>query len=258
MKRRSLWSVFLLSLVLAACGPGEVVVTAEVEMMDPETGEQVTRPIENLEIQLLPFDRDVIFDSLTQAAPEPEPEFPEELMAARDSILQAQQRWREAESEWLAAREQLEEISDEMDQYSPAETRYRELFNQFTEVENRVEAAERTQEEAFSRYERLQQETFEQMEEARFEISTWEEEAFADYPEVIAARLQESGREILADTTDATGSVRFQADPGEWWIYARHRLTLEELYWNIRVDVERGDPLEIRLTRENAELRDVF
>ena len=83
MKRRSLWSAILPLSILAACGPGELVVTAEVERMNPETGEMELRPVENLAIQLLPFDRDHIFDSLTAAADTPEPQMPPELAQAR-------------------------------------------------------------------------------------------------------------------------------------------------------------------------------
>ncbi len=258
MIRRSLWSAILLPLIFAACGPGEVIVTAEVERMNPETGEMEIRPIENLPIQLLPFDRDHLFDSLTAAAPSPEPQVPEELALARDSIMAAQSEWREAEAEWLERRERLEEISNEMEQYNPGEARYRELFAEFNAVESEVLSAEDRRDDAFERFTGLQEETLEELDRLRIEIDVWEDEAFADYGEIVANRLQETRKEILADTTGATGQVTFQASPGEWWVYARHQLTMEELYWNIRVDVERGDPLEILLSRENAELREVF
>jgi len=113
MKRRSLWSAILPLSILAACGPGELVVTAEVERMNPETGEMELRPVENLAVQLLPFDRDHIFDSLTAAADTPEPQMPPELAQARDSIIAAQTEWREAEAQWLEQRERLQQISDE-------------------------------------------------------------------------------------------------------------------------------------------------
>ena len=258
MTRRSLWSAVLLPLVFAACGPGEVVVSAEVERMNPDTGEQEIQPIENMPIQLLPFDRDHIFDSLTAAAPRPEPEIPAQLALQRDSIMEAQQEWREAEAEWLEHRERLENISNEMDQYNPGEARYRELFSEFNQVEALVVDAENRRDDAFERFTGMQEEVMEELDRHRIEIEVWEDEAFADYGEIVATRLQEARREILADTTGATGQVRFHADPGEWWVYARHDLTMEELYWNIRVEVERGDPIEILLNRANAELREVY
>lgn len=256
--RAKLWSVALLFLAVAACGPADVRVTVEVDTLDPETGERVDRAIEDLRVDLLPFDRDFIFDSLTEAAPRPEPEFPEELLARRDSLRLYQRQWREAEGEWFALRDQLEEIADEMQDYSPAEARYQELFQQFEELEGRYVSAEQRKDEAFARFDRLQQDMFAEMEQARAQIEAWEDEAFADYGTIVQNRLQELRRDILTDSTDASGLARFRPQPGEWWVYSRYQLPTVELYWNLPVQVERGEPIEIRLTRENAEERDVF
>jgi hypothetical protein len=258
MIRRTLWSALLVSLAAAACGPGDVIVTAEIDRMDPETGEVEVQALQNLPVQLIPFDRDHIFDSLSAAAPSPEPQMPAQLRIQRDSILVAQNQWREAEAQWLESRDRLEQISREMQQYSPAEARYRELFNEFNRIEGVVTDAERRRDDAFERFTRLQQETIQEMDQFRIQLESWEDEAFADFPEIVVARLQETRREIMADTTDATGQARLRPDPGTWWVHARHQLAMEELYWNIRVDVERGEPVELRLNRENAEIRDVF
>jgi hypothetical protein len=258
MKRAIGSGLALFSLMLGGCGPAELIVTAEVEVIDPETGNPVSRPADDLEIQLLPFDRDQIFDSLTAAAATPEPQLPPELQVARDSIVQAQEQWREFESRWLALRERLEEISGELEQYNPAEAQYRVLFNEFNDVEAEYGAAERTKDEAFERFDRLQQETFSELEEFRAILTAWEEDAFSPYLEVVGARLQASGREILADTTDATGRAEFQADPGQWWIYGRYPLATEELYWNVPITLERGDPIEVPLEESNAEVREIL
>ncbi|MEX2529211.1 MAG: hypothetical protein WD960_00425 [Gemmatimonadota bacterium] len=258
MIRRSLWIVLLVPFLLVACGPGEVIVTSEVERSDPDTGEQVMRPVQNMEVQLLPYDRDAIFDSLTQAAATPEPQLPPELLAARDTIQQAQATFRDAENRVLSIRERLAQINEEMQQYNPAETRYSQLFTQFNELEGQLNQAENVRDENFERFTELQRETFEELEQARIQIQNWEDEAFADFELVVAERLSETRREIVTDTTDATGRAQLSPAPGEYWVYARTQLPVEELYWNIRVDVERGDPLEVRLTRENAEIREIF
>ena len=71
--RLSRTTLALASLViLAGCKPGQIVVTAEIDVQDPETGETVMRPIADLEIEILPFDRDVVFDSLEAAFGIPE------------------------------------------------------------------------------------------------------------------------------------------------------------------------------------------
>jgi hypothetical protein len=258
MKRASILTAALVPLALAACGPGELVVTAEAEVMNPETGAMEVRPVGNLEVQLLPFDRDFLFDSLAQAYDQPEPVFPEEVAIMRDSLFQAREEWSTAEAEWLAVRDRLETISREMAQYSQAEARYRELFFEFEEQETRLRQAEQRRDAAFNLYDRLQRDVLGELDQARLVQEQWEDEAFAPYGEVVVARLQETGRDIMADTTDATGVVRMRPRPGEWWVFSRHRLATEELYWNIRVDVERGDPIEIRLNRENAEIRQIF
>jgi hypothetical protein len=258
MNRPKLWSWAFLGLLVTACGPGEVIVTVEVDILDPETGERVPRNIEDLTVQLVPFDRDFIFDSLTQASSTPEPQFPEELMARRDSLLVFQQEWRDSEAEWLALREQLANIVNEMEAYNPAETRYQELFRQFDQVEGRYQAAERRKDQAFARFDELQQATFSELQDARAQIEAWEDEVFAPYGQLVFDRLRESRREILADTTDATGRARFRPNTGSWWVHSRYQLPTVELYWNVPVQVDRGDPVEVRLTRQNAQERDIF
>jgi len=258
MKRASILSAALVPLILAACGPGDVVVSAEVDVMNPETGAMELRPVANLPVQLVPFDRDAIFDSLSQAYERPEPVFPEEVAIMRDSLFEARDEWSSAEAEWLTIRDRLETISTEMAQFSPAEARYRELFRDFEDGETRLRQAEQRRDQAFNRYDRLQREVMDEVNQARLIQEQWEDEAFAPYGEVVAARLQETRREILADTTDATGSARIRPQPGSWWVFARHTLATEELYWNVRVDVDRGDPVTVRLTRDNAEVRQIY
>ena len=258
MKRCLGVGVAFVSVVLGGCGPAELIVTAEVEVMDPETGNPIVRPVDDLDLQLLPFDRDQIFDSLTGAASSPEPTLPPALQVARDSIVQSQGEWREFESRWLALRERLEQLSTELEQYNPAEAQYRVLFNEFNDVEAEYEAAERTKDAAFARFDRLQQDTFSELEEFRAVLGGWEDQAFGPYLEVAGAKLQASGQDVLADTTDATGRADFQADPGQWWLFGRYPLATEELYWNVPVNVERGEPIEIRLNDGNAEVREIL
>ena len=38
-------------------------------------------------------------------------------------------------------------------------------------------------------------------------------------------------------------------------MYARYELAYTELYWNVLITVESGDPMQVRLTRENAQER---
>ena len=89
MRRRSLPIAIALLLSAAACGSGEVVVTMEIDIPNPDGDGTITRALSDIEVQLLPFDRDAIFDSMTAAYATPEPEVPPDLIAARDLVREA-------------------------------------------------------------------------------------------------------------------------------------------------------------------------
>ena len=66
-------------------------------------------------------------------------------------------------------------------------------------------------------------------------------------------------REIVVDTTDATGSTGpMDVEPGTWWVVSRHELPYSQLYWNIQINVERGEPVQVHLDRSNATVRPNF
>lgn len=243
------------SLALAACGPGQVVVTAEAEGTDPETGEAVTRPLSDLEVQLLPYNRDQVFDSLEQAYPDPEPPIPDSLVAAREEVAEAQAEWRQTEARWNTLRDTLQTLSGELEQYNPAEARYRELFNIFSDLEGELADVEEDMEAAFQRFDSLQQGIISQSEAIAAQRVDWADQAFQGAADVIAARIDEAGAEPRIDTTDASGTVTFSAPPGDWWVHTRTELPYSELYWNVPVTVVRGEPVEVMLTEENAEER---
>lgn len=242
--------------VLAACSPGEVVVTAEIDVPDPETeGATVIRPLDNLPVQLLPYDRDAIFDSISAAAETPEPPIPDSLLEAQAAVAAAQEAWRSAEAEWNTLRDELQNISAELETLNRGEARYRLLFNDFRDKEQRLNAVERRMNAAFENFTRLQEATIADLERVRIMREDWADEAFADVNTVIAAKIEAAGLEPVEDTTDASGTVRIQAPPGEYWVHARHELPFNELYWNLPVTLVRGEPVELRLTRETAEVR---
>jgi hypothetical protein len=85
----------------------------------------------------------------------------------------------------------------------------------------------------------------------------WDDEAFGDVPAIFAAKVAASGLDVAVDTTNAEGVARrsLRVRPGRYWVHARYALPYIELYWNEPVDVERGEPVQVRLTRENAEER---
>jgi len=255
--RRSWLSLILLGpLFVSACGPGQVAVTAEIDVPDPEVeGAMVTRPIADLEVQVIPFDRDQVFDSLEAAHPEPEPEIPADLMAAQEEIAAAQAEWRAAEAVWSNGRARLQEIVDEMEPLNEAEARYAVLFREFQDEETRVARAERTKDQAFDRLTELQEGYFARRDSMQLVLDQWADDAFGAAFDVFTVKLRESGRDIAVDTTDAQGYALIEVPPGDWWIHAFYEEAFQELYWNIPITVERGDPVQVQLTRSSAEVR---
>ena len=257
MKRGDLPFVMALLLAAAACGPAEVVVTMQVDLESLDGDGRVTRPLADVEVRLLPYDRDLVFDSLESAFSAPEPPVPGELMAARESVAAAQERWQATERRWNNLRDTLQKITATMEHYSRGEARYVALFHEFQQFDSLLGRVEGETERAFEEFNALQRATLRQSDSIRIIRDNWAEEAFADAGTVFAAKLRDSGLQAVVDTTDASGIARtnLKVKPGRYWIYARYDLPHTELYWNIPVEVTRGEPVQVRLNRETAEER---
>ena len=91
--------------------------------------------------------------------------------------------------------------------------------------------------------------------QVRLRRQEWEDEAFASVDSIFAALIKQAKREPVEDTTDATGLARVYVKPGQWWVHARYELPYTELYWNVPVEVKRGEPIQVKLNRETAEIR---
>jgi hypothetical protein len=260
MKRGFLPLTALALAGITACSPAQVVVTAEVEVEDPISGEAITRPLPDLEVTLLPYDRDAIFDSLTAAASAPEPEIPSELIAAQQAIAEAQSAWREAENRWATIRDTLQKISGAMEEYSPAEGAYRLLFQEFNDIESQLGQVERTKDRLFATFDSLQRENISRAQAYNLSVDEWAAEAYADVDAVMLAKERASGLASVVDTTDASGvaAQNFAVKPGEYWVYARYTEVYNELYWNVPVTVTTGEPVTVLLNRGNAQVRPIF
>ncbi|HSJ15698.1 MAG TPA: hypothetical protein VK939_14845 [Longimicrobiales bacterium] len=251
MKRLLVLGAAALSLGLAACGGGELVVQAAIEGADGQP-----KPLANVPVRALPFDRDIVFTELEEAHGTPQPAIPDSLMALQDQIAAANQQWSDAEAIWGSARDSLKVLSDRMRNMSRGSGQYAVAFREFTRQEGIVQQAERAQNAAFARFESLQSRYNQEAEEIRLRRDQWADEAFVSIDSVFLARTQESGREARADTTDANGVARLGGlKSGQWWVYARYELPYEELYWNVPVDVQGGDPITVPLNRQNAQVR---
>jgi hypothetical protein len=257
--RRTLPFAMGLLLAAAACGPGQVVVTMEIQNDNPDGG-TTTQALSDIEVQLLPFDRDSVFDSLTAAYPEPEPQVPAALSQARQLVEQAQGQYDQAQRRWATLRDTLQKISTTMQKYNRGEAQYLLLYKDFQDFDGQLSGAEKAMNSAFSKFDSLQQGTMHESDSIRVLQENWADEAFTAVDSVYMNKEAASGLQVAVDTTDANGVARdnFKVKPGKYWVYARYRETYSELYWNVPINVERGDPVQVKLDRSNAVERPVL
>jgi hypothetical protein len=238
---------------LSACGSGDVTVVAQLPPASDGSSEAQT--LRDLEIYLLPYDRDVVFDSLEAAYPEREPPVPDTLLKLQAAISAALDEYTRYDNMWSQVRDSLQGLRSQMDRLARNSAQYAVLFREYGPLEQEYNAAERRSQQAFTRYTGLQTEFASQSQEIRMIRDAWADAAFADIDVVIGAKLKALKRTEMADTTAADGTVRFRPKPGQWWVHARWALPYDELYWNVPINVESGQPLEVRLSRDNAQVR---
>jgi hypothetical protein len=255
MRTRTAPSILAIAAILGACSPGRVAVTAELDATNPEGGGTITQPLALKEVQLVPFNRDAIFDSLTANAATAEPPIPDSVVRLIDEVQVAQSEWRAADSRWATVRDSMGIVGEQTNRFSSTSAEYRQSYNKFVDLEAEEGRLLRNKEALFEEFTSLQQRTDGIFRDLRLARERWAEDAFADYGTIVATRLRSMGREIAVDTTDASGTVTFTVPPGEWWVYARHPLPFQELYWNIPIVAIRGETIEVRLTRATAEER---
>ncbi len=237
---------------LTACGPTQIVVTAETNGNDALD----SRVLSDLEVRIFPYDRDLIFDSLTAIASGPEPPIPDSVLQAQAQVAESQQAWRNTEARWNVLRDTLQTLSEVLEQMSRGQAQYRLLFRDFQDLESEYNTVERARDRAFNDFTSLQESSIAAAEQIRILREQWGDEAFADVGVVMIAHERESGLATLYDTTDASGIADgFEADAGNYWVTARYELPYTELYWNVPITVVRGDPIQVRLTQENATSR---
>lgn len=255
MKRLVMSLAVASSAGLIGCGGGEVVVEAQLAGQLAGEGAAAPMALEELEIRLLPYDRDQIFDSLTAAYAEPQPPIPDSLLQLQESVASTQAEWQEAENAWSIARDSLQQLSQTMEGLDRSSARYQLLFEDFAALEQREQALRSQMDDAFARFTAFQEQFANRSQEVRAQREQWADQAFGSIDSVITARLEALGHEELTDTTNAAGIAPFEVPPGQWWVHARYDLPYQQLYWNIPVEVSGGDSLLIQLTPETAETR---
>ncbi len=258
MRNKSLPVVVGLLVAVAACSPAKVTVAVQVSTTDPQTGKAVTVPGMEVEVRMLPFDRDSVFDSLTAAYKTPEPPIPAYVTAQRDSVRAAEQRWREAEQRWTTLRDTLQKLDTVMKQVSRSGSQYVDLFKQWTALDGQYSRVNKEKDQDFAQFTKLQQASSASADSIKVLRENWSNEAFKDVDQIFAAKAKALGKSIAVDTTTASGTGDFAVKPGKWWITARYQLPYSELYWNVPVEAERGKPLHVTLTNQNAKVRETL
>jgi hypothetical protein len=192
-------------LVLAtACGGTDLIVEARVASAGGEAA-----PIGNLEVQLLPYDRDAIFSEFESRASEPEPEIPDSIVQIQQAMAEAQDEWQQAESRWNVVRDSLKTLSDRLDGMNRTSGDYRVVFNAFNDLEGEEGRLRRQSEQAFQRFSGLQTQVNSVAEEIKIRREEWASEAFMGVESAIETAVEESGREEAFDTTSAAGLAAF-------------------------------------------------
>jgi len=260
MRKSNLPLAMAALLAAGACASPEVVVTVEMDVANPDGEGMVTRPLGELEVQMLPFDRDAVFDSMQSAYGTPEPEVPQELLDAREQVRIAQEEWQDSERRWNTIRDTLQKITTAMEGFSRGESRYVALYREYGDFDSQLGSVTRQMDRAFEHFTELQGGTIRQADSIRILQDGWADEAFNGIGEVFSMKQSASGLPIAVDTTDASGIARnfhvnAKLKPGEYWVHARYELTYTELYWNEKVTVVAGEPVQVHLTRANAQER---
>lgn len=231
--------------LLAACGS-----RITVQVTEDAAGAE---PVNDVEVQFIPFDRDSLFAVIIGGAATPEPEIPADLEQASVDERELRDAWSAAESSWNNVRDSMRSITTELDNLDDRSREYRERFDLFNDLEDRERALDRQRQAAFDEFNEMQLATQQRVDSMCIVIDSWEEAAFAGYGEVEDDLLTALGQEVMADTTDAAGVAWAPAAGGPWWVHARVNTAAGELYWNVMVEEAPADTL--RLGPGNADLR---
>ncbi len=248
MRARALPMFLALTAVTAACGKD-----VTVQVLPSSQQDSVAKPAKDVPVEFLPYDRDSIFDALTQRASTPQPQVPDDLKQQKQQVAQLNEEWHQAETEWGDKRDNLQKLSDQLQKLDRRDPKYLPLYKQFNALDGQVSQLDRRKKELFARFDSLQKLTIERSDSMRAVTNDWESQAFAGYDAIVDSLLKKRGKDVVADTTGPDGYASGHIKGDHWYVYARYTLPFQELYWNIRIDTLKADTL--KLTRQNAQVR---
>lgn len=129
-----------------------------------------------------------------------------------------------------------------------------DLLQQLQGLAAEERAATQRGDTALARFRVVRRAAYARADSVRAARRAWAEKAFARFDSLAARKAEAADREELVDTTDASGTAAFRAEPGRWWVYARYTLPFSELSWSFPVQVA-ADSTPVRLSRANAKER---
>lgn len=242
------WSIAVLA--AAACSdPSRVVIEASLG----------DRPLEGLEVAVLPFNPSRVLDSLARSASVERPDFSELEAALLSYRLQDPVRFQASLAAWLAARDSVARLSDSLSTTgSRTDPAYRREYQRFRRAYAELLRAAGQHEGAIRELVEGDLELARQAAAAADSLRTWELEALLDYPLAAERALRDTGREGYWLETDHDGSAELTLAPGDWWVLARlphPENPFAEYRWNVPLSAAWGLPLKAPLDSLNASLK---
>ncbi|MDP2469533.1 MAG: hypothetical protein Q8W46_01615 [Candidatus Palauibacterales bacterium] len=241
------------AIALGACGGSEVTVQVLGEGADGPV------PEANLEVYFYPFDRDSVFDALDSEASSPKPEIPEDMLATFNEISSLQEQWRQKESQWSEARDRMQTLSNEMQGMDPRARGTREYmskYEEFQQLEGTEGRLNREKQTLFDRFTAMQDSVTARVDSFKAVRDTWEDENYADYFDIEETMVEELGRQVYTDTTNAEGYVTQSLPSGNWWVQTRLRTDVtHERVWSLLIDPTQVDTLRLETSNGQERIR---
>ena len=232
-----------LIVLLSGCGgEGKVLLSAKLNGL----------PLANLEIVALPYNAERLLDSLERVAADPRPDFSEleaELQAYTrkdpDSVAALS-------SEWADARRAVADLADTLNAMGRGSAGYSRAYGRFRSAYDALSGREAELESRMRRELGSDRELALRAGAAADSLRRWEEEAYRDFPDLVAAYDE------VVTTTDPAGHLTVTLEVGAWWLLARYphpQNPFVEFAWSVPVVVSSLVPVVAPLANHNVTLR---
>jgi hypothetical protein len=219
---------------LLGCFPSEYTVEVRVRYPDDSA-------VTNIEITALPFDRDVIRDSLSEASELPRPQFPDLENQLADYRRPDVSGLEESFAPWQAIHDSVQHLADSLSSGSPdSSTRYTRAYGRLRDQYQRLAHSTVQRDAALREQVGDDRDLAMRVAAAADSLRAWEGTALASFPRLADSTMARVGRTLHRATTNADGVAEFTLEPGRWWFVARWtdpENPFREYYWSVGVRV---------------------